>query len=231
MSLSKKRIFYIDSRNRIEGTDSNFLCQLDFAREYYYLQAKIPKSYYLVGRGENTFTLTEGILSTTITIPVGNYTRTNLKTTLQATLTQSSPNGWVYAVSVPSSSQPETGKYTFTVTGNGGVQPIFTSSICLWEQIGFNENSVNTFSANQLTSTNVVKLQIEDFVYIHSDMCTNGNDSILQAIYVADIQDYSNITTSIQMLGHILSPLFRIRITFIDFKLAMNIIKRLISME
>ena len=56
--ISSKRLFYIDSHNRLNGT-SNFLYQLDYKDEDYdycvVLQPSIPKSYYLVQSGQNTF--------------------------------------------------------------------------------------------------------------------------------------------------------------------------------
>jgi hypothetical protein len=48
--------------------------------------------------GYNTFTLTE-IVSRTITIPVGNYTKNNLLTVLQTQLNTGAPVGWTYTVS------------------------------------------------------------------------------------------------------------------------------------
>ena len=195
--IAKKTIFYIGSRKRIEGTDSDFLYQVDFSREDYdsvvILQANIPKSYYLIESGHNTFTLTEGIIAVTIAVPAGNYTRSSLRGTIEALLTQNSPNGWAYSVSVPASTDAETGKYTFSVSGNGGIQPSFTFTTYLFEQLGFNENSVNNFVSDSLVSSNVIKLQIEDALFIHSDICTNGKDNILQEIYATDTQDYGNI--------------------------------------
>jgi hypothetical protein len=44
-----------------------------------------------------------------------------------------------------------------------------------------------------LVSSNVIKLQLEDSIFIHSDICTNGTDNILQEIFAVDSPDYGNI--------------------------------------
>ncbi len=196
--MSKKKLFYIDSRMRLSGTDSNFSYFIDIANEEFdhvcLLQANIPKSYYLVQNNRNTFTLRENGVSATITVPEGNYNRTSIKNKVQALLIADSPNGYTYTISIPSSTQdPDTGKFTFVVTNNSGVQPEFIFGDYLFEVLGFQEGSTNQFSLNTLESSNVVKLQLEDSVYIHSDMVTNGSDNILQEIFSSDIGDFSNI--------------------------------------
>ncbi|GAM28172.1 hypothetical protein SAMD00019534_113480, partial [Acytostelium subglobosum LB1] len=88
-----------------------------------------------------------------ITIPVGNYSRLSLQDTIQTQLIQQSPNQLTYSITWPTSKQPNT---------------------------GFNQDSINNFENGQLTSTNVIDLQIENILYIHSDLCSNGSDDVLQ---------------------------------------------------
>ena len=73
-------------------------------------------------------------------------------------------------------------EYTWTVSNNSGVQPRFIFTDYLYEQFGFEPNSSYVFTANTLTSINVVKFQLEDSVFIHSDIATNGSDNVLQEI-------------------------------------------------
>ena len=192
-----QRIYHINSRNRSSGTDSDMTYKIDMRdinpSHCCVLACNIPKSYYLIGENENVFTLDEGTQAT-ITIAVGNYTRTTLKNVVITALNLASPNGWTYAISIPSASIGDNGKYTFTVTGNGGVQPdfIFTDNN-IFETLGFEINSTNSFVGDSLTSVNVVKITKEDTVFIHSDICDNGNDNILQEIYTASNPAFSNI--------------------------------------
>lgn len=105
--ISSKRLLYIDSHARLSGTHNNFTYQLDYKGEVYdycVLQASIPKSYWLIQSGQNTFTLDEISNQVTITIPVGNYSRSSFAYQLQYQLNTDSPNDWTYQISIPNSS-------------------------------------------------------------------------------------------------------------------------------
>lgn len=195
-----KKTFYIDSNNRVTGTSSDFTVTLNIepGDEFTHavvLQAMIPKSYYLIQSGSNTFTVQE-VVSRTITIPPGNYNRRSLQSVLVNLLNATAPVGWVYAISYPNTaSSADTGKFTYTVTGNS-LQPSFVFTTGLHEQLGFNRNSTNTFVADTLTSVNVIKLVREDALYLHSDIVQNkeGNN-ILQCIFASsDNPPNSNVT-------------------------------------
>ncbi len=79
------RVFYIDSANKISGTDTNFDVKIDLPKNNYtrvaLLQLSCPKSFYNFSTGKNTFILNEENVDYTITVPVGNYGKTNLATT------------------------------------------------------------------------------------------------------------------------------------------------------
>ncbi len=61
------------------------------------------------------------------------------------------------------------------------------------EQFGFEEISQNQFIGDTLESANVVKFQIEDALFIHSDICTNGHDNVLQAIFLSNNPDFAEV--------------------------------------
>jgi hypothetical protein len=202
MSLIEyKKTFYINSGNRISGTNSRFTVNIpilptDEFDHVSLLQATIPKSFYQVRNTLNTFTLTEGAQNVTITVPRGNYSRRSLQSTLANLLTSNSPNGIVYQLLWPDSSSTQTGKFTFTCSNVGGIQPIFTFGNGMYKQMGFEKNSSNQFVDFQLESVNVINLQPDSLLFIHSDICSNNNanDDILQEIYVAaGTPDYANI--------------------------------------
>jgi hypothetical protein len=189
--IQSKKIRYVNSHDRLSGTNGNFTINVEMNPNDQFdqvcvLQAKVPKSYYAIRstNSGNTFTLEENAIETTISIAEGNYTRKTFKTTLEAALNTASPNNWTYAVSIPAITAVETGKYTFSVTGNAGIQPSFIVNTAIYEAMGFNIDSTNTFTSDSLTSTNVSNISPEDTLFIHSDICSNdNNDDILIEIY------------------------------------------------
>jgi hypothetical protein len=194
---SDKRIFYVNSRQRIAGSDSDFTYELDLKgldiTHACVLQAYIPKSFYNVQESQNTFTLEEDGKQATVSIQAGTYTKNSLKSTLQSGLTDASPNGWIYTISTPTSSEAETGKYTFVVSGNSGLQPSFIFGEYMWEQMGFNENSTAQFDTDTLTSPNVINLQPESTIYIKSDLIQD-KDNVLQEVFGGNSMSYSGIS-------------------------------------
>ena len=198
--ITAKHFVYVDSRSRINGTDSNFSYLINLPPNESYdrvvvLNAQIPKSYYLVEAPANTFILIEGASTVTVTVPSGDYVLQAWMYTLQSLLNTNSPSGWTYTVTYPSIlTSPNTGKLTFSVSGNAGIQPSITVSSQFFEQFGFNSASVNTFVSDALTSSNVIKLQVEDRLFITSDIVEGTtNTCVLQSINSAPSPDYSSI--------------------------------------
>src|SRR5690606_7909735 len=98
-----------------------------------------------------------------------------------------------YVYTVSTTTEPDTGKLYFSVSGNSGVQPelIFTDE--LYEILGFEINSTNTFIADSLASTNIVNLNKETTLFLRSSICGNDGDNILAPIFGADTPYSSNI--------------------------------------
>src|SRR4030088_1636207 len=101
------RLYYLNSRNRIAGTDdSNLAHSIEIPSTIEFdsvvlLDVVIPKSYYLVQAGYNTFTLRELGVNITVTVPVGNYSVTSFQTVIAALLTAASTHVWTYTVTYP----------------------------------------------------------------------------------------------------------------------------------
>lgn len=185
-SLSTPVVLSFNSKDRISGTNSSFIsAPLDLGYNQYdsvaLVQASIPRSFYNVPSSYRTFTLRELGVNYIITMTAGSYNKINLATNLASKLTAASGNGWTYSVSYPSASQPDTFKYTFSVTGNTG-QPslIFTDS--MFRQLGFEENTTYAFSANSLVSVNCINLAYISRAFIKSNVCINAQDDILEEI-------------------------------------------------
>jgi len=196
--MQSHQIFYINSANRDSGTNSYFTFTLpvDSAAGYdrvCLLACSIPKSFYVIQAGFNTFTLRENGVDTTISITPGNYSYLSFMAVLPPLLNAASPNGWTYSMTYPSRlTQPDTGHFTFNVSGNSS-QPSFITTTNVHEQLGFEENSTNTFVGNSLTSTTVINFAQEETLYIHSNCSDNGQDDILQDVYDANSPPMSYI--------------------------------------
>lgn len=168
-------IAYITSKDRVGGTNSNFTSSpIDLGINNYdavcLSQASIPRSFYNVPTSYNTFSLKEGVSTAIITIPVGSYNRINLQSVLQTQLNTSSPNGWTYVVSYPNTTtQADTFKYSITVSGNTS-QPQFIFTTSMFRQLGFDENSTNTFVGSSLTSSNCINLAYATRAFIKSNI-------------------------------------------------------------
>src|SRR5665647_775037 len=146
------------------------------------VDASIQKSYHLVQAGYNTFTVLENAVPRTIAITPACYSATVFATEVRTRLNTGAPAGWIYGMTKPTAAMPSTGKWTYTVTGSA-TQPSIVTTSNVYEQLGVNANSTYPFVAGALVSTNVMKMQSEDALYIHSDIVTDGVDDILQEIY------------------------------------------------
>jgi len=161
--------------------DNNINATFDYVA---LINCAIPKSYYLIDSTNNQFTVTEGKTQTTLTIPSGNYSFATLEktlTTLLASLT------FTYAVD----SDRVSGHFTFTVSNNLGVQPIFdfTNYNNPALIIGF-EEIVYTFTADYLESVNIVNFQRVGAISIKCDFV----DLNVLATVVPDATDFGLIT-------------------------------------
>ena len=153
--------------------------------------AVIPKSFYLIRDGYNSFTIQENATFITIYIPIGNYTLNEFITQIQALLDDHTFLQFTYVITF----SKRLGKFTWTVSNNvvGGltIQPKFIFTTNVFEPMGFDKNTTNNFVANVLTSTNIINLNPNEMVYICTDMCNNAENQILEAIPMCNIPDYS----------------------------------------
>lgn len=102
MSLLPTRIIDINSDDRTSGTSSNFTIRLPNLDSRYdrvsLIAASIPKTYYNVQDGLNTFILTEGIQQVTLTVTPGNYSFNSFAAAIQTLLISNSFNSITYTV-------------------------------------------------------------------------------------------------------------------------------------
>jgi hypothetical protein len=195
--MNDNYIAYVNSYNKLVATDStsNFTVMINLPKNNNFnkvvvLQMSIPKSYYLIQNGYNTFNIYEPQNSSyhVITLKVGNYSRSLFMAELIRAIQYSAVPACtgLYGVSFSSS----TGKWTFSVTGLTQ-QPSIITTTNLFEQLGFSKNTTNTFSSYSIVSTTCVKLQVEDTLFILSD-CSNALSGVIQDVY-CNSSDFSNI--------------------------------------
>jgi len=202
--IDDKQVVFINSDSASSGTSSDFTYNINLRpgnefNRVTLLQAGIPKSYYSVQNGQNTFILTELAVPTTISLPIGTYTRAALASTLTGLLTGASPHSWSYSVTFPNAAKDvDNGLYTYSVTGNTG-QPSFTFiANSIGELLGFGQTTY-TFTGGVLDSANVVNLQPFQCLQIHSNIvqnpyATENNTDILANIFAnVGSAPYSNI--------------------------------------
>ena len=201
-SYSSPTILNFNSKDRIAGTNSNFVSEpVDVGLNKYdtvcLVQASIPKSWYNMPTNYNQFTLTEYDNSgfpeppITITIPIGNYNKINLASKLSSLLTSASasgPFGATYTVSNPLANEPDTFHFTFTITGGSGLglAELTFDETSPFRQLGFESNSTNTFISTLgglvLESTNAINLAFILRAFIKTNMIQNATDSILEEV-------------------------------------------------
>lgn len=199
--ITSQQIFYINSADRINGTDSNFTIIVENINKnvnfthVVVLQAIIPKTYYLVINNNNTFILQEDTNSIEITLPPGNYSKISFKSKLQSLLNSNSPNSFIYKVYDDNiSNEPDTGRFYYEVSNNNEIQPSFIMNSELHNQFGLQKDSTNNFINNKLTSTHFINFTLENTLFIHSDICQNTtSNNVLQEIYTAGVATASYI--------------------------------------
>ena len=189
--LKSGRIMYVDSKNRITGSSSNFQINLQLPNNTWdsvvLMQASIPKSWYIISGllNNNTFQYQEGVgVVNTITIPDGSYNKISMSIVLKSLL-QSVTTFGLNAFSITYSnnqSQQDTFKYTFSSV-SATISKIIFSNNNLSSILGFNNNTTNTFSIVPLQTPNAYNFASITRLFIKSSLSNYADRSILQEIF------------------------------------------------
>ena len=209
-SAKKSPTYLINSRDRINrnnSTDSSFEFKINLETDNQFdsvilVTAHIPKKFYTVSNNA-FFTLIEDGMQEIITMPEGNYNYNNLPVILKGLFDQASINmlhNWVYTITFPNINiEPDTTKLTFSVSGNGGLQPSvsFVNDIKgeAHQLLGFpHDQSPHSFIADKLISSNIVSFVRTQFIVIKSNIALNSGSgqsdtAILARIPLSDTHD------------------------------------------
>lgn len=201
MSLIKtQQTVHINSAFRQSGDDSDFVIQIPLKKNNRFthvavIDISIPKSYYLIGEGENTFIIRENDVDYTVNIPVGNYNITSFIYVLNNLFTGSLSH---YSVSFPNSkTEAQTGKMTFSHTNTQHQSEFIFGNNHLPEVMGFSRGSTNQFVIGQTSSTlvssSISNFQRESTIFLHSNLASNSEDDILIEVFASGNPDLSNI--------------------------------------
>lgn len=191
---------YINSKYRLNPateTSSDFTYEIKLENKNYnhfcVQSISIPKSYYCFHQPHTQFQLREDNVNYTITLAQGNYSFQLLKTELQNLLNEATSSSYTYVMSIPNSSEVQTGRLTFTISGNSGVQPsLIFPNTDLAQILGFLPGTY-TFSGDQLTSPNIVQLQKNENLLLCSSLIKGSLSSkpVICQIYMGDVPDFS----------------------------------------
>jgi len=147
------------------------------------IEVTVPFSYYVFNSKNNTFTLTEsdGGGAVTVTIPVGNYTSTQMITLLSGAstppytgiLTAASANAHTYTTTF------DTIANKFTITSNAGTTKTFTLTFTSYlsksttnpsDWLGFNEGANTSTTSQVLLAPNVQSVTGPNYLFLNSTM-------------------------------------------------------------
>ena len=164
----------VDSRLKSSGTNSDFTYEIFLPANHTFnriccTSALIPRSFFSIPDGENTFVIIEDGAPIIVTLPPGNYTLSRFTTALITAINDVAT--WSYDVSW----DELTNSWTFIVTGNSD-QPIFVFITSLYEALGFDELSENAFVDDELVSTGMVDIGAKKRVYIRAPELVYNSD-------------------------------------------------------
>jgi len=226
MSILENRKYYINSKNRLSGTSSNFSYMLDIPEDQKIdtccvLAITIPRSYYLVRRYLNSATVIADGISQSFQIPLGNYTALNFITTLLPIINGLAIGTFTMTLSTI------TGKYTYSYSGSASVVSFyFPKPSKLGDQMGFDQESTNTFQGGSLVSTNVLDFVSTSTLFLHSDMVQDAS-SVLQEVYSDNSTPFGKLVYNCQNYVMYSKKMQNVNLCLI-FHSPMKIISRLI---
>jgi len=199
MSTRGSQLIYLDSEERISGSASNFLYEINIpdgvkVDTCCVLSMTIPRSYYLIRPGQNRAAVIIDGIEYPFEIPPGNYNADNFSETLLAILNQAAAAAFTITFSLI------TGKYTYGYTGMGAVTFVLRDPSRLGHQMGFDEISENHFVNGSLASKNVVNFVSTSTLFLHSDM-VDDSTSILQEVYADNSVPFSNLVYNCRVPG------------------------------
>jgi hypothetical protein len=203
--------YNITSKNRLEGSTNNFIIKLNIPVDIInsitnvsITDISIPKSFYQIENGFNTFNLYENNVLINIILPAGNYSKLQLFSYLNIHMTNQSLNSVIYTITDEHLSY-DTGKIKITADKPLITKKLLFSKNDVFQFLGFNTDIQYSF-IDQIVSPNIINLNSEDVLLLHSNICSNNNNDllggsdVLSSIYTSGQKNYSYITKSFDLI-------------------------------
>jgi hypothetical protein len=203
--------YNITSASRNSGTTDNFNIKLDIPNDILnkltscsITDVSIPKSFYQIVNNYNTFHLYEDNNLIIITIEQGNYSKSQLYAALSTKMINQSLNNIKYNVS-DEQTLYDTGKMKITATNELINKSLIFQNNDMYKAMGFNINKEYTFTTT-LISENIINLNSEDVLLLHSNITSNynndliGGSNVLCSIYTSGQKNYSYIIKSYDLI-------------------------------
>ncbi len=189
---------YINSKDRTIGNTTNFtvsfkekiLLKPNVSYHCYVESAEIPFTFYGINSTNNKFIYVKDAVSTTITIPVGNYTKSTFPSALETAIGDSN---------LHITYSETTGKLRFTNSSHSHTFDFATLGGNAYSVLGFNENDEVDFTTS-VTSTNVANfITPYEKIYIRSSISSLSYDTgslsktdILEKIQIGNITPFDD---------------------------------------
>ena len=200
----KTFIYHLNSANRISGTNGDFNVKVDLTGTGFsitdfdsvcLLSASIPKSYYAIQDGQNTFTFREKNTSHPITIPPGTYSANTFASTVATLINNTTTDGNTYTMII----DIKTAKFSISSSSADDLFYINPGNF-LYNRFGLYKN-VETSSIDGLgilLSINVIDMSPESDLFIRSDIISGGadaNEDIFYDIQASNVPPFGRIQT------------------------------------
>jgi hypothetical protein len=167
---NRTQVVFINSKQRVSGSSYDFHINLNDGLlkagkdEYMRItlaEATINRSWYSIQEGDNSFIIRDNTTDITITLPTAYYTAIDIRSTLQGLMPS-----WLITY------DRRTNKFTFTRPTDNKTYYKFVFSNTLNEMLGFSEDEEPTFTVATptITSSNPVRVNAENAVFIHTDL-------------------------------------------------------------
>jgi hypothetical protein len=177
---------YISSQYRESGgSDTDFTVKMSIPQSHTHICLKalgLPKSYYNVVSGQNTFQFNNNLFS----VVPGFYSVSDLKKQMATLLVGLCTVNW----------SKITGKFQFTASMQGATLA-FPASTLLWRSLGFAKGSSNSFSGTTLVAPFISNLSVIEEAYVTCSVVRDSSlsafDNTLAVVAVNAAQDLSLI--------------------------------------
>jgi hypothetical protein len=192
---------FVSSADRVSGTSADFVIEIPQLLGATFdsvvvRQVSIPKSFYLISP-DSSFTVSQGLNSYQLGLDPGNYSLMCLLHCLRTKLaTIGAYDGQVYTVGWPTSTQPQTGILTFSVTptGTNPVLPVrfrFDTDGGIPAAMGFEVGDVCEFVGGVLCSTNCICLTSNPCLLLKSTLVSSEQQGqVLETVLCSDVPDF-----------------------------------------